>query len=124
MRGGGVSPRQLIATRRVDRVTRACSTPGKRPSARSIAWTQPPQWIVGTDRSLCRTPPPRTRLASSTSPSPSGTPSLIVSGRGGHAPDRAPGVPGAVAERREDHDQAEETGRQAEHEEGEDDGAP
>ena len=64
---GGLSACQRIATRLVERLTRAFSTPGSAPSAASTFWMQPPQWMPGTERSVWRTPSPMMRLASSNS---------------------------------------------------------
>ena len=65
--GAWPSPRHLTATRRAVRFTRAATTPSRRCSAPSIAAMQAPQRACGTDRSVWKTPSPRSRLASTIS---------------------------------------------------------
>src|SRR5690606_15726383 len=118
------------ATRLVDRLTRASSTPSSPRRAFSTAAMQAPQWTPGTERSVWRVPSPRSRLdsrissgaigegGSNSSLASAGAQQVIASAH------RLVGVPSGVAEQREDDDQAEEAGHRADGEQEEHDGAP
>src|SRR5690554_5103053 len=115
MAGGPSWPCQRTATRLVERLTRADSTPARPPSAFSMVWMQPPQWMAGTDRSVCLMPPGRSRLASRNSssegPRRTGPATASTNSGGGRqqlmdlVPHRRVGVPGGMAEQREDDDE-------------------
>src|SRR5690606_6758914 len=104
------------------------------PSAFSMVWIQPPQWMAGTERSVCLTPSGSSRLArrssSSDGPRRIGPATASTNSGGGRqqlmvlVPHRRVGVPGGMAEQREDDDEPDQGRAQAQRRQGQHDGAP
>src|SRR5262245_390545 len=105
---------------------------GARPC--SMLRMQPPQWMVGSEISVCCSPSPSAWLASRISSrdgavlpvsdwlnSPPGRQQLMISGR---LTDRLVGMPGRMPDQREDDQQAQQAGDQTEQEQRQHDEAP